>query len=136
MEESGSAGDVLSHVYGYVGQNPSYWIDPYGLASSGNHKLDQDQVNRIKNQLKDPNLDKKTRNELMKKLKRHEKATGERHSRKSKDKLLKKCLNFIAPGLAEAFYPSPQRASIFIKMNLKSAILYNFCGRGIWAGMQ
>ena len=110
VEESGSAGEVLNHVYGYVGQNPLFWTDPYGLASSGNHKLDQDQVDRINEQLKDSNLDKKTKNKLKQKLKRHEKATGKRHSRESKDKFLKKCLKFIAPGLAEAFYPSPQRA--------------------------
>ncbi len=35
VEESGAAGEMLNHAYGYVGQNPLFWIDPYGLANSG-----------------------------------------------------------------------------------------------------
>ncbi|MEO2174633.1 MAG: RHS repeat-associated core domain-containing protein [bacterium] len=35
LEESGSAGEWLNHAYGYVGQNPLFWNDPYGLAKSG-----------------------------------------------------------------------------------------------------
>lgn len=79
----------LNHLYGYVGQNPASWMDPFGLAAKGNYKLDHDQVNNIKERLKDPKLDKKIRNELDQKLKRHEKATGTRPSRISKDKILK-----------------------------------------------
>jgi hypothetical protein len=66
--------------------NPLLYFDPEGLVSRRNHKLDPAQVEEIKERLKDPTLDKKTRNELKNKLKRHEKATGERHSRESKDK--------------------------------------------------
>ncbi len=79
-----AGGDV--NLYGYVGQNPLIWVDPYGLAARGNHKLDAGQVLKIKEQLKNLSLDNKTRNELKAKLKRHEKATGERGSRHSKDK--------------------------------------------------
>lgn len=32
LEITGSAGELLNHNYGYVGQNPLFWIDPYGLA--------------------------------------------------------------------------------------------------------
>ncbi len=32
LEETGFAGGELNHLYGYVGQNPLYWLDPYGLA--------------------------------------------------------------------------------------------------------
>jgi len=110
IQESGLAGESLNHLYGYVGQNPLFWIDPFGLAAPGNHKLDQDQINTIKEKLKDPKLDKKARNELEQKLKRHEKATGERHSRASKDKFLKRCLMIVAPRLIKAFEPSPERA--------------------------
>jgi len=79
--KSGTAGEELNHLYGYVGQNPFSWIDPYGLASTGNYKLDEDQLRAIRERLKDPNLSKKERNELKQKLKRHEKATGERGTR-------------------------------------------------------
>ena len=34
LEETDFAGEELNHLYGYVGQNPLYWIDPYGLAGS------------------------------------------------------------------------------------------------------
>ncbi|OMH38248.1 RHS repeat-associated core domain-containing protein [Motiliproteus sp. MSK22-1] len=74
------------NTYVYAGGNPLIYSDPFGLVSPGNHRLDPDQVERIKERLKDPGLDKKIRNELQKKLKRHEKAAGDRHSRKSKDK--------------------------------------------------
>lgn len=32
LEETGNAGEVLNHLYGYVGQNSLIWYDPYGLA--------------------------------------------------------------------------------------------------------
>ncbi len=64
VEESGAAGAVLNHVYGYVGQNLLVWIDSYSFAPKGNHKLDQNQLDRIKEQLQDPNRDRKKRNEL------------------------------------------------------------------------
>ena len=56
------------NTYGYVEGNPLSYFDAYGLTAAGNHKLDPAQVDRIKEQLKDPNLDKKTRNALQKKL--------------------------------------------------------------------
>ena len=36
LEETGFAGEALNHLYGYVGQNPLYWFDPYGLAKGKN----------------------------------------------------------------------------------------------------
>lgn len=72
------------NTYGYVEGNPLSYFDAYGLTAEGNHKLDPAQVERIKEQLKDPNLDKKTRNALQKKLNTHEKAMGKRGSRKTK----------------------------------------------------
>lgn len=72
------------NTYGYVEGNPLSYFDTYGLTAEGNHKLDQAQVDQIREQLKDPNLDKKTRNALQKKLNTHEKAMGKRGSRKSK----------------------------------------------------
>ncbi len=99
----------LNHLYNYVNQNPLSLKDSYGLASEGNHRLQPEEVEKIKKQLADPKLDKKTRNKLKQKLKRHEKATGQRHSRQSKDKI-KRCLTWISPAIAEAFYPSPERA--------------------------
>jgi len=56
------------------------------MPTPGNHKLDAHQVEQIRERLKDSTLDKKTRNELKKKLTRHEKANKERPSRKSKDR--------------------------------------------------
>ncbi len=32
LEETGFAGEELNHLYGYVGQNPLFWFDPFGLA--------------------------------------------------------------------------------------------------------
>jgi len=32
LEETDFANEVLNHTYGYVGQNPQYWFDPFGLA--------------------------------------------------------------------------------------------------------
>ena len=112
LDETQFANEELNHIYGYVGQNPLAWMDSYGLAASGNHKLDADQVARIKEQLQDPNLDKKTRNSLSAKLKRHEKATGVRHSRHSKDKKkLKPKMGigptFIGPFACDIIGPSP-----------------------------
>ena len=36
LEETGFAGEELNHPYGYVGQNPLFWYDPYGLAKGQN----------------------------------------------------------------------------------------------------
>ncbi|WP_370978289.1 RHS repeat domain-containing protein [Agaribacterium sp. ZY112] len=35
VEETGFANESLNHLYGYVGQNPVGWYDPYGLAKKG-----------------------------------------------------------------------------------------------------
>ena len=36
IEETGFAGEELNHLYGYVGQNPLYWYDPYGFSGARN----------------------------------------------------------------------------------------------------
>ncbi len=36
LEATGTAGELLNHIYGYVGQNPLGWFDPYGLAKNKN----------------------------------------------------------------------------------------------------
>ena len=47
VEESGYAGENLNHVYGYVGQNPLYWFDPWGLAE---HTFNASPSNRNKHE--------------------------------------------------------------------------------------
>ena len=84
-----------TNTYLYAAANPLMYIDPTGLVAEGNHKLDQAQVEKIKESLKDPGLDKKERNKLKQKLKRHEKATRERGSRHSKGG---KQRGFVRPG--------------------------------------
>lgn len=54
------------------------------------HKLDDEQVARLKDVLNDSNATKKEKNTAKQKLKRNEKATDERPSRQSKDKKSKK----------------------------------------------
>jgi len=39
LEETGLAGEELNHLYGYAGQNPLYWFDPYGLAKGGKQNI-------------------------------------------------------------------------------------------------
>ncbi len=36
LEETGFAGEVLNHSYGYVGQNPLFWTDLYGFGRKEN----------------------------------------------------------------------------------------------------
>ncbi len=36
IEETENAGEILNHIYGYVGQKPLDWYDPYGLAKNKN----------------------------------------------------------------------------------------------------
>jgi hypothetical protein len=39
LEVSGSADEILNHTYGYVGQNPLSWYDPFGLAKGGKKNI-------------------------------------------------------------------------------------------------
>lgn len=48
LEITGSAGELLNHSYGYVGQNPLFWFDPFGLAKNKNKGQRPDNPNRRK----------------------------------------------------------------------------------------
>ncbi|MFP1679759.1 RHS repeat-associated core domain-containing protein [Alloalcanivorax sp. C16-2] len=83
LEETGSAGEVLNHVYGYVGQNPLYWIDPYGLAKGGNQNQRSSEFDGmsdadVSKQARDPNVSKEDR----RKAQKEEKARKQRNKTK------------------------------------------------------
>ncbi|MDN5205237.1 fibronectin type III domain-containing protein [Fulvivirgaceae bacterium BMA10] len=58
----------------------------FAQKGKNNHRLDPEQVERLEEILNDPNATKKEKNAAKRKLKAHEKANDERHSRQSKDK--------------------------------------------------
>ena len=110
----------LNHLYGYVDGSPINYTDPAGLSKKDNwyghnDKNFQDWVHQLKQEEGRPSNLNYTQEELNK-LKQQWKeegrpgGKGSKSGRGGKSRFLKRCLNYIAPGLAEAFYPSPQRA--------------------------
>ncbi|HEX7025711.1 MAG TPA: RHS repeat-associated core domain-containing protein [Gammaproteobacteria bacterium] len=61
LKETGFAGEELNHLYGYVNQNPLYWVDPYGLAEE--HTKNQRESNREKHEKGDARKNKDRGNE-------------------------------------------------------------------------
>lgn len=75
LEVTGPAGEYLNHNYGYVGQNPLEWIDPYGLAKNKNK-------GKTENPNKRKGADKRGQSGARERNVGHPK--GEEHSRRPK----------------------------------------------------
>jgi len=88
LEETGFANEQLNHLYGYVGQNPLSFFDPYGLAKGGKQNirdsgLDGLSDSEVSARARDPNISKEERRKAQKEEKARKQRNKVKRGKKS-----------------------------------------------------